>query len=76
MYCGKTADWIWVSFGVVSGVGRGTGVLDRVEIVEGEKAASLGEGINVHPLATNRDFVAFSAVRGGDAALPKLLWDF
>ena len=21
-YCGKTADWIWMPFGVVSGVGR------------------------------------------------------
>ena len=26
--CWKTADWIWMSFGVVSGVGRGMGVLD------------------------------------------------
>jgi len=29
-----------------------------------------------HPIVTNGDFVAFSAVRGGDAALPKVLWDF
>jgi len=31
-----------------------------------------------HPIVTNKDFVAqlFSPVRGGDAALPKLLWDF
>ena len=28
VYCGKTADWIRMPFGVVSGVGRGTGVLD------------------------------------------------
>jgi len=28
VYCGKTADWIRMSFGVVSGVGRGVGVLD------------------------------------------------
>jgi len=28
VYCGKTADWIRVPFGVVSGVGRGRGVLD------------------------------------------------
>ena len=27
-YCGKTADWIWMPFGAVSVVGRGTGVLD------------------------------------------------
>jgi len=26
--CGKTADWIRMPFGMVSGVGRGTGVLD------------------------------------------------
>jgi len=26
--CGKTADWIWMPFGVVSGVGRGMGVFD------------------------------------------------
>jgi len=28
VYCGKTADWIKMPFGVVSGVGRGMGVLD------------------------------------------------
>ena len=36
-------------------------------------------GVNVgHPIVANGDFVAqlFSAVRSGDAALPKLLWDF
>ena len=36
-------------------------------------------GVNVgRPVVTNGDFVAylFFAVRGGDAALPKLLWDF
>ena len=27
MYCGKSADWIWIPFGVVSGVGRGMGAL-------------------------------------------------
>ena len=48
----------------------------RVEIVEGKGAVS---AVNVgHPIVTNGDLVAllFSAVRGGDAALPKLLWDF
>ena len=30
VYCGKTAEWIRIPFGVVSGVGRGMGVLDRV----------------------------------------------
>jgi len=34
----KTADWIWMPFKVVSGVGREMGV-DGVKIVEGE-----GEG--------------------------------
>ena len=38
VYCGKTADWIWMPFGVVSGVGRRMGVLDGVVIVEGEGA--------------------------------------
>jgi len=28
VYCGKMADWIQMLFGVASGVGRGTGVLD------------------------------------------------
>jgi len=28
MYCGKTADWMRMPFGVVSGVGIGMGVLD------------------------------------------------
>jgi len=32
--CGKKADWIWTPFEVTSGVGRGMGVLDGVEIVE------------------------------------------
>jgi len=34
------ADWIWIPFGVVSGVGRGMGV----EIVKGEGAIM---GVNV-----------------------------
>jgi len=29
VYCGKTADWIRMQFGMVSGVGRGMGVLDE-----------------------------------------------
>ena len=47
VYCGKTADWIWMPFGVVSGVGLGMGVLDfggdrRIErgSLGGEFAAS------------------------------------
>jgi len=39
VYCGKTADWIRMPFGVVSdGVGLGMGVLDGVMIVEEEGA--------------------------------------
>ena len=28
MNCGKTADWIWMPFGAVSGVGRGMDVIN------------------------------------------------
>jgi len=35
------ADWIWMPFGVMSGVGQGLGVLDGVEMVE-KKGAVLG----------------------------------
>jgi len=28
VYCGKTAEWIRMPFGLLSGVGRGMGVLD------------------------------------------------
>ena len=56
VYCGKTADWIWMPFGVVSGVGRWIGVLDRVEIVEREGAVlGVNEG---HPIVTSGDLVA------------------
>jgi len=34
VYCGKTANWIRMPFGMVIGVGRGMGVLDGVVIVE------------------------------------------
>ena len=45
-------------FGVVSTVGRGMGVLDGVEIVEGEGAVLV---VNVgHPIVTSGDFVAYS----------------
>jgi len=36
VYCGKTADWILMPFGLLSGVSRGMGVLDGVVIAEGE----------------------------------------
>ena len=38
VYFGKTADWIRMQFGMVSGVIRGMGVLDVVVIVEGIEA--------------------------------------
>ena len=60
-YCGKTADWIWMLFRVVSEVSRGMGVLNGVEIVEGERAVW---GIIVgHLIVTNGDFVAYSLPR-------------
>ena len=41
-------------FGMVSGVGKGMGVLDGVEIVEGVGAVF---GVNLgHPIVTNGDF--------------------
>jgi len=57
-------------FGVVSGVGRGMSVLDE----GGDRRRGRGSfEVNVgHPPVTNR----ILCVRGGDAALPKLLWDF
>jgi len=56
MYCGKTADWIQMPFGVVSGVGRGMGVLnfggDR------RREGSVW-GVNLRrPILTNGNFVA------------------
>jgi len=56
VYCGKMADWIWIQFGVVSGVGRGMGVLDG----GGDHRRGRGSfGVNVgHPIVTNGDFVA------------------
>jgi len=52
--CGKTADFLWMQFGVMSGVGRGMGVLDGVEIAEEEEAVL---GVNVGcPIVTTGDF--------------------
>ena len=55
----------------VSGVGRGTGVFDG----SGDHRRELGAVLNVnlgHPIATN----GILCLRGGDATLPKLFWDF
>ena len=32
VYCGKTANWIQMPFGMVNGVGRGIRVLDGVHV--------------------------------------------
>jgi len=37
-HCGKTAEWIQMPLGMVSGVGRETGVLDGMVIIEGTVA--------------------------------------
>jgi len=54
VYCGKTADYIRMLFGVVSGVGRGMRVLNGVVIVE-EEGAVLGVNVG-HPVVTNGIF--------------------
>jgi len=39
VYCGKTAEWVWMPFGVVSGVGpREMSVLDAIHVPQGEWA--------------------------------------
>jgi len=42
--CGKTAEWIWVPFGVMSGVGSGIGVLDGVQVLQEKEEVSGGSG--------------------------------
>jgi len=57
VYCGKMAEWIWKLFGMVSGVGRGTVVLDGG--YRQRRRGSFGGGwIWGIPNVTNRDFVA------------------
>jgi len=56
-------------FRVVSGIGRGMGVLDGVLIVEGKGSFGGKYGASHCNQGDN-------CVRGSDAALPKLLWDF
>ena len=49
--CGKTADWIWMPFGVVSGVCRGMSVLDGVGDYSTERGILM---MNVgHPIVTS-----------------------
>jgi len=59
VYCGKTANRIWMPSGVVIGVGRGMGVLDGVVIVKG-KGTVLGVNLGC-PIVTIGD---------GDALFP------
>ena len=63
MYCGKKADWIRMPFGVVSGVGRGMGVLDG----DGDRPRGMG--------SFGSEFGASHCNQWGfcDAALLKLL---
>jgi len=69
VYCSKTADLIQMPFGVMNGVGRGMGVLDR----GGDRRRGRGIlGMNMgRSIVTNRDFVAVVQER---RALPKRLW--
>jgi len=56
MNCGEMADWIWMPFWVVSGVGRGMGVLAGGGYHRRERGSF---GVNVgHPIVTSEDFVA------------------
>jgi len=74
VYCGKTADCSWMPFGVVSGVGRRMGVLDRGgDRRRGRTFLELNVG---HATVTNGDFVTLllSALSSEDADLLKLLW--
>jgi len=54
VYCGKTAEWVWMPFGMVSGVGRGMGVLN------GGGDRRMGRavlGVNLGcPIVTNGEF--------------------
>ena len=42
VYCGKTAEWIWMPFRVVGGVARVMGVLDGVVIASVTARGSFG----------------------------------
>jgi len=55
VYCGKTADWIWMPFGMVSRVGRGMGELDGGGDRRRGRGSFLG-GVKVgHPIVAIRD---------------------
>jgi len=57
VYCGKTANWIRMPFGMVSGVGLGIGVLGGSS--DRRKGRDIF-GVNLgRPIVTNGDFVAW-----------------
>ena len=51
-YCGKTAHWVRIPFGVVSGVSRGMGVLDGVVMLKGKGHFGVNLG---RPIVTSED---------------------
>jgi len=57
VYCGKTAEWTRMPFGMVSGVGRGMCVLDWMVIVELEET-DLGLYLG-HPIVPKGDFATW-----------------
>jgi len=52
----QTADCIWMSFGMVSVVVRGMGMVDGVHMPQVEGAV-LGFGVPVHPISLNDVFL-------------------
>jgi len=48
VYCGKTADWICMLFGMVRGVGHGMGVVDGVLLW------NLGKPSKIRPTVSSR----------------------
>jgi len=57
VYCGKTAGWIRMPFGVVRGVGLGMGALDFCS--DRRRGRGSFGGVNLwRPIITNGDFVA------------------
>ena len=60
VYCGKTDDWIQMPFGVVSGVGRGMGVLDG----GGDRRKGTAPEKQNHSGKTNLDLLQQETVSG------------
>ena len=57
--CGKTADCIWMPFGVVNGVGRWMGVLDETRD-RPMRRGNFGREFGLL-IVTNGDFLAYSS---------------